>query len=152
MFSLRTISAKISILTSSSLKQVHLASSQGGLIWNPKTICVNKERNWLLASMPHGWPSRPPLLIILLESTATSPGWLVKISKSRWWNLPATKFSSWNKKGENPKIPQGMDRIWLSLHNEINKFKVSTTLGSVGYWGYCCLLCWLRIWKDLARI
>lgn len=104
-FSLRTVSAKISILTSSSPKQVYLASSQGGLIWNPKTICVNKERNWLLASMPHGWSPRLHLLIILLESPATSPGWLVKISKRRWWNLFATKFSNGRKKGKKIKNP-----------------------------------------------
>lgn len=104
-FSLRTVSAKISILTSSSPKQVHLACSQGGLAWNPKTISVNKERTWLLASMPHGWPSMPPVLIILLESTVTSPSWLVKVSRSRWWNMFATKFSNGIKKRKKTQNP-----------------------------------------------
>lgn len=144
-FSLRTVSAKISILTSSSPKQVHLACSQGGLAWNPKTICVNKERTWLLASMPHGWPSMPPVLIILLESTVTSPSWLVKVSRSRWWDMLATKFSNGIKKGRKLKIPKCMDTIWLSLHNEIKKSKVNTTVGSAGYLDYCCVPYWLRI-------
>lgn len=147
-FSLRTVSAKISILTSSSLKQVHLVNSQEGLIWNPKTICANKERSWLLASMPHGWPSRPLLLIILVESTATSPGWLVKISKSRWWNLFTAKFANGGKKETKPEIPKGMDKIYLPLHNEIHTLKVTTTVYSVGYLDHCCVPWWVRLGND----
>ena len=55
------------------------------------------------------------------------------------------------KKGKKTKIPKGMDTIWLSLHNETNKFKVNTTAWSVGYLDYCCVPCWLRIWDGPCK-
>lgn len=54
------------------------------------------------------------------------------------------KILKWDLKKEK-KIPKCMDTIWLSFHNEVNKSKVNTTVGSAGYIDSCCVPYWLRI-------